>query len=115
MSEQNELGFHLNRVGDGPVFEVVLNNVRLDITKVAQLYSVRFSGLISQTQIDKLARMLEGNKTKAELAHGPDTSVNVRNGFNCGHPLCDVVTEHKHLSDDPPPFDGPFVRGPIIE
>jgi len=89
MAEQEELDFRLNKVGDGPMFEVLLNNVRLDITKVGQLFSVRFSGLITQTQVDKLFRMLQSAYAgPSTLVHGPDTDVGGRLGDSCQHEEC---------------------------
>lgn len=115
MADQQELEFRLNRVGDGPMFEVLLNNVRLDITKVGQLYSVRVSGLITERQTEKLKEMFlhlfasSPGPSQEEIWENDDV------GRFANGRMDDVIAEGQSVAEDDIPFDGPYVRGPIIE
>lgn len=55
--DKDEIDFRVDKVGDGPMFEVVLNNVRLDVTRAGPLYSLRVSGFVNDRQLETIKEM----------------------------------------------------------
>lgn len=114
MPDQNELEFNINRVGDGPVFEVIVNNVRLDIHHVGQLFSIRISGLITETQWAKLGKMFAGNDKPECLVYCNHNESHAGRFEDCPDEDCKRVVLKWQQDADVPPFDGPYTRGPVL-
>lgn len=115
MPEDNQLQFNINRVGDGPMFEVLINNVRLDITHVGQLFSIRISGLVNEEQVFKLQRMFAGNRTMHHAVRDEPQQHDDRPPETCSHPECQRFNGCLETAKDEIPFDGPYAVGPIIK